>query len=138
MSLKCLEGSKLTCLAVFWSRTPAPPLAGLMTRGTSLGRKATQRAVRAKKGLLESTGYDVSTQAPQSHEAKSQGSVPPCPCRAGLGSSEPVNRGRSHTSAPPTGQLNGRVWGNCQAQPQSQPRNLVLPWQTEPSRHMCV
>lgn len=137
MNLKFLEGRKPTCLAVFQSRTPAAPLAGLMTGGTWLGRKATQRAVRAKKALLESTGYDVSTQTPQSQEAKSQGSVPPCPSRAGPGSSEPVNNGWSHTSIPPTGQLKGWVWGNCQAQPQSEPRNLFPPWQTEPNRNMC-
>lgn len=59
---------KPTCLAVVWSRTPASPLAGLMTGGTWMGRKATQEGIRVEKGLLESTEYDVSTQAPQSRE----------------------------------------------------------------------
>lgn len=73
------------CLAVFWPRTPASPLADLMTEGTWLRRKATQENIRTKKGLLESTGNDISTKAPKSQEAKSQGSAPPCPLKAGLG-----------------------------------------------------
>lgn len=84
-SLKFLEASKPTCLAVFWPRTPASPLADFMTEGTWLRRKATQENIRTKKGLLESTGNDISTKAPKSQEAKSQGSAPPCPLKAGLG-----------------------------------------------------
>ena len=70
-----------------------------------MGGKVRQEAVKAKKGLLESTVHDVSTQAPI--PGKERARAASSQSRAGLGSSEPVNRGWSHASTPPTGQLRG-------------------------------
>lgn len=125
-SLKFLEASKPTCLAVFWPRTPASPLADLMTEGTWLRRKATQENIRTKKGLLESTG-NVSAQRHPSPRKQRARAVPLLALsKQGLETSEPVNKGLNHASTPPTGQLKGRVWANAKLSPRPNPGTWFL------------
>lgn len=100
-------------------------------RGDLIGREKGRQ-----KGLLRSTGYDVSTQAPSPGKRGARAVSLLALGRAGLGSSEPVSEGWSRASTPPTGRLRGGPGAYVGLSPVSS-QEFGSSWQTELSRNKC-